>query len=753
MSLQRSFLTVGICLLVLLRLLCTRNRPIITAGFLCSFFVLFFSINTRLQERAEQKAILGDTVSVLFVQPDKINLRGDLLQIDGTLIKDEKKLAIRASYYLSNEKEQKFWLRMDKKLKLHLSGTLESPASATNLNGFDYQKMLRYRGINQVFTIKEIQRITVEKPPFYHIFAYLTIVRKKALLYCEKEFPETAANYLKLLLFGEKSAQSEQSEQLQSIGILHLFSLSGMHVSFYTKVFKSAALRTGLTIESFFWLQLLVSFFYAGLAGFSISVSRALIQKNLMEGNQRYQLHLSALDIWSITLLLGVLFDPFLLFTLAGQFSYFLSFGILFTTEALKKSNKGNYLIKQLLFSGLLSLYTLPILGLSVYEWQPIGVLLSFLLMPVFEWLLLPILTAVFIASTIYQPPIVSQALEAALVHLNRFFEWVGTHNIFTVVIGSIPLWLFFIEIGLIMTLLYYLGKKFSYALLAAGLLLLLLNQKYFFQNGIVAFIDVGQGDSIFIQKPLAGESILIDTGGRLAFPKEPWQLRHQKSNAAYTVVPFLKSRGVKKLDKVIITHSDTDHMGDLLEINHAIPIHAVYFGAGAEQKKSFQAVLRALRSKGTRCYPLLAGETVLQSSFDLKVLAPIEVGKGSNDDSVVIQMQIKGRRLLFTGDLEEAGEQQLITNFPTLKTDLLKVGHHGSRTSTSSKFLELIAPTDAVISCGRENRFGHPHEEILSRLKENNIQIYRTDQQGMVYYTWHLFTALSKGNTVLDSD
>lgn len=688
---------------------------------------------------------------VFQIRADKIAIDGDYLQLEGLLFLDKREQQVRAVYYLKSEAEQKQWLSYTEGITIKVSGGLDRPSAQTNLNGFDYQHSLRSRRINQILTIEQIHSSTVQRVPWYSFGTHLANFRKNLLRYCDERFLPATAAYVQILLLGERGSDPELIDTFNQLGIVHLFSLSGMHVVFFFQLFRFCALKLGLTVERWFWVQLVLSLAFGGLTGFPISVIRALLQMNISACSRQYQLHFSALDCWGLALFLGVMLQPFALFTLGGRFSYMLSFSILFIGIALNEIEQ--LMLQQLCFSIILSLFTLPLLAVSSYEWQPIGIFLTFLLLPFFERVLLPGVSVLFASSFLLKIRLIDFIVEQLLQYMNGLFQWLNKMNFFSVRIGQIPLWLFFSELLLILFSLIYLGKNWKRAIFFLTVLLLLVNQKYFLQKGLIAYIDVGQGDSILVQAPFHGETILIDTGGKLEFSKEDWRVRENKrSNADYTVIPFLKSRGIGTLDKVFITHADADHMGDLLTISKKVFVKQVYFPKGAEQDAYFVSVIREMSESGTIFSPILAGEQI-DSSFQLTILAPSSKGQGANNDSLVIHTKVSGTDFLFTGDLEEVGETELLRNYPRLPVDILKVGHHGSRTSTSKAFIEQIKPKQAIISNGRDNRYGHPHPETLTTLSENNVRVFQTAENGMIYYEWLPFIPLSEAKTILDSD
>jgi competence protein ComEC len=186
--------------------------------------------------------------------------------------------------------------------------------------------------------------------------------------------------------------------------------------------------------------------------------------------------------------------------------------------------------------------------------------------------------------------------------------------------------------------------------------------------------------------------------------------------------------------------------MGDALTLMAEIPVKNLYLVPGSDQNPKIATLLNQL-PKQTKVHWTILGERISRD-LGITVLAP-KSGVGENEDSLVLQANISGTSFLFTGDLDQVGEERLIQQYPNLQTDVLKLGHHGSRTSTSPVFVEKILPKIGIISCGKDNRYGHPHEEVLEVMEESTI--FRTDQHGMIQFSWSKWHQYPQLETWLD--
>jgi len=238
-----------------------------------------------------------------------------------------------------------------------------------------------------------------------------------------------------------------------------------------------------------------------------------------------------------------------------------------------------------------------------------------------------------------------------------------------------------------------------------------------------VHFIDVGQADSILIQLP-NGQTMLIDGG---------------ESRDANNIMSYMRSKGVTTIDYLVATHPHADHIGGLPTIIDAMDIRSIYMPRVSHTTQTFERLLTSIQNKGLQIDTARAGVSILSSpGLQIDIVAPIRDNYSDlNDHSAVIKITYGSTSFLFTGDAESHSEGHITADVSTdVSADVLKVSHHGSRTSTTDAFLRRVAPTYAVISVGSGNTYGHPTDEVLARLDSAGVSVFRTDLQGTIVFT-----------------
>lgn len=654
------------------------------------------------------------TSGVVTVYADTIVVTGDQVRFDGDFLHHKTKF----TYRVSTKQEQQAWQqRQAKHVKLQITGVFTTVLPATNQYGFDYRAYLKsehYQGTVQIKTIHR-QQTLANTTRWSHRLRSLAIAR------VESYIPKETALWINGLLFNYR--QTDYYEFLTNFtnnGLLHLFSISGMHVYFFLGWLDFFFRRLHFTATQQLPFFLVLSLLLMSLFGGSIAIIRAILAYLAYWITKEFPIAFSGTDRYAAVLFVCLLLDPQALYQLSAQLSFLFSFFLVFITM------RTDTILRKLLFAQLFPILSIPMLLYQFYEWPLASGFWTFVLVPYFELLLLPGAVVLFCCCSITW---ISQALAAVLtgsmVAISRLIEWVPLMRWHA---GAIPFSLTVIcTLGALWA---FSAKRYKMTLVVAFVIPFCYTQVHPFAK--ITFIDVGQGDAIVIQSKWNREVYVIDTGGRVTFKTKKWKQQTKKANAWYSLIPYLKGEGINQINGLILTHGDTDHMGDARVILETFKVKQVYLGQGSQTHPN---VKRLLKNFPTQAVQLVqAGQTIGKHQI-LKILAPKRIGRGENNDSVVIYTHLANRSFLFTGDLEQTGEQQLLKDDPHLTVDVLKVGHHGSKTSSDPDFLQKIGVREAVISVGRHNRYHHPHQETLATLRQQQIQILRTDTMGMIQY------------------
>ena len=671
-----------------------------------SCFAGFFFVR---REMVEQKTkVEPSPVRQVAVLPDTIKVNGDSLSFRGKT----NGQTYQVYYKLKSKEEQLAFQNLSSLVILTVEGEFEIPEKKRNFAGFDYQSYLKTQGIYRILKVDTI--LSSQDRISLHPFEWLSSWRRKALVFIKNHFPNPMSNYMTGLLFGALDTSfDEMSNLYSSLGIIHLFALSGMQVGFFMEGFRKLLLRLGFTQEMVRKCQYPFSFFYAGMTGFSVSVVRSLVQKLLSQHG------ITKLDNFALTIMVLSLLMPSFLLTAGGVLSCAYAFVIsVIDFESL------TFWRKIVVESSVISLGVLPILIFYFGEFQPWSILLTFVFSLIFDTMMLPGLTLIFISSPLIKLTQVNFLFEG----LENSIRWIASVFSRPIVFGQ-PSPLLLIVMLLVLAILYDIRKNKKWVIfLSLFLSLLFFINKFPLQNEIT-MVDVGQGDSIFL-RDWKGRNVLIDVGGREEIrTKEAWQKRATSSNAEKTLIPYLKSRGVDTIDTLVLTNPNPDYAGDVLEVAKKFAIKKIYISRSSLSNADF---LEKLRKINTFIHVVKQGDKLPIFDHHLKVLS----SASKNDHSIVLYGQFFRTRFLFASDLKEEGEAKLMQHYPKLKTDVLKVGQHGAKNSSHSKFLQQIEPAVALISVGKNNQSKQPSQDTIERFAQLPAKVYRTDEQGAVKFS-----------------
>ena len=236
-----------------------------------------------------------------------------------------------------------------------------------------------------------------------------------------------------------------------------------------------------------------------------------------------------------------------------------------------------------------------------------------------------------------------------------------------------------------------------------------------------IHMIDVGQGDSILVQTP-TNKNILIDGGDE---------------DSENIIISYLRQKRIKTIDIIIATHPDSDHIGSLDNVIKKFNVNSIYMPEQSTDSEAYQNLINSCTDKNLSIQHLYKNDVLnIDNNINIYVLSPSYIQEESNLNSIVFKLTFNDNSFLFMGDAEEENEKEILHSFK-LNNNFIKIGHHGSNSSSSLEFIKKISPDIAAISCGYKNQYGHPHRKVIDNLKQNHVSIYRTDRIGdIVFYS-----------------
>ena len=657
--------------------------------------------------------------SVIKLYPDETKLSEDWLSGQGTL--NGKKVLVTAKL----SQKQIWQAKQGKTIWLSdLQGEINSIEPATNYGQFDAQKYYASEKIWQKVNLKAC-RISFKRTG---LIDYLHHLRYQLQRYFQR-MPQILGFFSSELILGENPNSANQIilNNYRDLGIIHILSISGLHVGIYTIVITAICSFLKMTEKESFVSCLLVLvigiFLSKGQAGF-IRASLTFVLKQIFKFKK---IPIAQYDILGLACIIHLLFDPRLMSGVGALLSYVLALG-------LEMTNKMSSIKQSIALNALL----LPLLLFYFFQFNFLTVIFNIFAVPYFNWIVMPLtFLNLFIFAKL---PAISGFFEFILETGEKMIGQISTTQLGLLSFGKINWWqcggLLLVTGGIIVCLNDgVLLKKIKF-IGGLGLLYgLLFCTIHFPLTGQVSFIDVGQGDSILITTPFPRKVYLIDVGGKLNFGKRKFTPQVNK-----ITLPLLKALGINQIDGIFVTHQDADHVGDLGPLLSQIKVKKLYMAAGLIKNPSFAKRI-AGHLTSNQLVELIAGDQVIEPQISFNVVYPFKPGPGKNEDSLSLTFKLKNKRWLFTGDLGQEGEKEIMANFH-LRANYFKLGHHGSKTASNPIFLKQLQPEMVFISAGRNNHFGHPHPETIATLRMQHIPYASTQDCGMITWTYSRFAS-----------
>lgn len=614
----------------------------------------------------------------------KYEVKEDKITIE---IKAKEKLLITYKY------QDKEFNNLSYGDKIKVKGTLITPSKNTNQNTFNYQKYLYYKKIYYLVEATSINKIANNNNYLYTIknTLYQKIDKLKSL------------NYIKTLLFCDNTLSKEIKESYRINGISHLFSVSGMHINFFVSIIYlylnkiTYNKRIKYLITNIFIIAYLILFP-------SSSLLRSAVMSILYSINYLLKLKIKKIDILLLTLGVSLLINPFIIYDLGYIYSYTITFFLVLSSSTLKKKNKINKIIY---ISFLSFLVSIPITIYNSFEINIISILLNIILVPIISIIILPITILTYIF------PILDSILYLFTNTLETISLFISKINITKIIFPKPSLLI--IVLYYIIFLLSYQNKKYFY--LNIILLIIIYISPYLNSNFEVVMFEVGEADCHLIKYPYNKNTILIDTG------KNEYKIKNE-------VIPYLKSIGIKKIDYLIITHGDEDHIGGSITLINNFQVKNVILNKGTFTDLEKELIKNLNKKK----IPYQININKINLSNHTIYLLNNTKYNNENDNSIITYFTYQKYKFLYMGDASINTEDNLLENYNLNNISILKVGHHGSNTSSSKDFISQINPSISLISVGENNIYHHPNKEVINNLSKSRI--YRTDINNMVKLT-----------------
>lgn len=647
---------------------------------------------------------------------------------------------------LQVEKDEKELKKLAYGNKIIFNGKYEEPADRKNYKGFSYKEYLKTEGIYGIVKVEnKIQVIKSKNVSLLQLGINNLSIKIKQNL--EKILPEKTVGLAEGILLGDSSELGEGlKENFRDCNLSHMLAVSGMHLSYLIVCLNFVLNKRKFGIRNCKIISIVVIIIFMLITNMSPSVVRAGISAIIgILGTLIYRKQDTYTTI-AFACLLTLIKNPFSLLNIGMQLSYLATLGIVTFYPLLSKikipeGKIKNYIIENTFVTISANILILPI---TIYNFNtiPTNFLLSNLIAgPVLGISLIFELITVFVSViSINLAKIPGFIVNVCLALLTKITEIISKIPNITVVTPKI-LCVILVYIIILNICLYINNKEIfkNYKISKVLFILIsitLITNSINIESGMrFYFIDVGQGDSTLICTP-TGKNVLIDGGGSRTPDKY--------DVGEKVLLPYLLDRRIKKLDYIIISHFDADHAQGIETVIDKIKVKNIVVSRQASQSVEYDKIIKMCKEKKIKIIDAKRGEKIVIDKYAyFDILHPGDIllddGKGGlNANAIVAKLNYKMDNklftVLFTGDIEYDAEQELVKEYGNkLKADILKVAHHGSKTSSSQNFIELVKPKIALIGVGKDNTFGHPNESVLERLRDLKCKIYRTDENGEI--------------------
>jgi len=607
---------------------------------------------------------------------------------------------------------------------LYIEGEFKQPEEARNYKGYNYKQYLKTKKIIGTVELEKAKILKSSNGSFIHnirdtINGTLT---------------DEEGNLLLAILLGDKDKLSEDiQESFKTSNLSHMLAVSGAHVSYIilglTYVLQNSIIgkKNGKIVCIIFLL------FFMAITNFTPSVTRACIMAILTLFSGIVYRKSDVYTNISVAALITLIFNPYSLLDLGFQLSYGGTIGIIIFIKRIQEKKSNSKVINYIKQMALVSVYAnIIIIPIMMYHFNTVS--LTFIISNIMASPILGIIVItgfLFIIASITVKPLIRliaifiKPILSILIKISQICSKLPFSSILVVtpyifnVISYYAIILYCIK-----------SKKNNKCKIIICLLIVLILINFiiyiFPQKLRIFFIDVGQGDSTLIITP-DKKTVLIDGGGSDSFDV-----------GEKVLLPYLLDRRILKIDYVLISHFDTDHCGGILTIMEKVKVKNIIISEQAEHSENYERFKKLMINKKIRLIEVKKGDKIKIGRYsEFKILFPpsrLLSENPLNNNSIVAQFNYNNFKMLFTGDIEKLAEQQILkTEKAEIRADILKVAHHGSKTSSIPEFIKAVRPKIALIGVGKNNTFGHPNQQTIKNLENIKCRIYRTDLQGEI--------------------
>ena len=658
---------------------------IIFVIFIISLGITYHKIRTTNKTNEEDKKIqIKGYINNIEIKDERIEI--ELISENKTLVNYENKT--NESYKLGDE--------------IIVEGILKQPSKNTILNVFNYKNYLLSKNIKYILNAEKIIKIKETNKIQYKI--------KNTIIEHINKYQ--TRNYLKTFLLGDNSEINENIiKTYQNNGISHLFAVSGMHLSLFSAILLYLLRKLKINDNINYILISIFFVFFSFLTNYSPSILRALFMYILLGINKIFNLNIKTQYILIFIFSCLLLYNPFYIYNIGFLFSFIVSFFIIIYQHII--NNQKTYLKKLFMTSFIAFLSSIPIMFQNFFKLNLLTPLINIIFVPIVSFVIFPL----SLMTCIFKP---LDNIFKLLINTLEFLSTLINKINIDITLAHCPWYIVFIYYIVIICFIKGIHIKDKTKFIPLIMCLIIhYNIKYIIPTSKITMIDVSQGDSTLIELSHNKGNILIDTGGNF----------FNNKSLLSKVTNYLVSNGINKLDYLIITHGDYDHMGEAINLVNNFKVEKVIFNCG-EFNDLENELIKVLDEKKIPYYSCIKELNI--DNNKLYFLNNKDYGN-ENDNSSVIYTELNDNKFLFMGDAGIEVEDDLIEKYNLQDIDVLKVGHHGSKTSSGKEFINEINPKYSIISVGKNNRYGHPNREVLDNLDESKV--YRTDQDGSIMF------------------